>query len=386
MRRLAAILAAFVVLGLVGSSDAQGQDSIADARSQRDDIRDQKAEAARELDAAKAADAEVAAALQAITDSVNAQQQELDDARRRLDVARTVSEQAQAEVVAADDQRAGIEAQLGSLAVSGFLNSSQDGEQNIFFGAEDPTQAIRQQTMLQLANTDTADLLEQLRVVIEDREISRSIAQAAVDEATLLEAEMMTLLADLEAQREVQATLKAELEARVQEWQQTLDTFASEEEELTQFIREEEAKLLPPPPPPSPAATGPSAAGFQWPINARVTSEFGYRIHPIYGTRRLHAGIDLGASTGTPIAASKGGTVISAGPRGGYGNTVVISHGGGISTLYAHQSQIAVSAGQSVGRGEVIGYVGSTGNSTGPHLHFEVRVNGVATDPRPYLP
>ena len=114
-----------------------------------------------------------------------------------------------------------------------------------------------------------------------------------------------------------------------------------------------------------------------WPIAPRVSQEFGVNGHP---------GIDLVASIGTPIAASKGGVVISAGwNNGGYGNLVLIDHGGGIVTAYAHQSQILVSAGQFVSQGQIIGLVGSTGNSTGPHLHFEVRVNGQAVDPLGYL-
>jgi murein DD-endopeptidase MepM/ murein hydrolase activator NlpD len=122
-----------------------------------------------------------------------------------------------------------------------------------------------------------------------------------------------------------------------------------------------------------------------WPINGRVSSPFGYRIHPILGVRKLHTGIDINGSTGTPISASADGTVILSQTYGGYGRAVVIDHGGGMSTLYAHQSSIAVSVGEVVTRGEVIGYVGCTGSCTGPHLHFEVRLNGVPVDPMQYL-
>ncbi|QBI21899.1 hypothetical protein ER308_03910 [Egibacter rhizosphaerae] len=121
------------------------------------------------------------------------------------------------------------------------------------------------------------------------------------------------------------------------------------------------------------------------PVGGPVTSSFGYRTHPVLGTQRLHAGIDFGAPTGTPIRAADGGRVVQAGGRGGYGITVVIDHGGGLSTLYAHQSSLNVSAGESVSRGDVIGYVGSTGVSTGPHLHFEVREGGSPVNPAPYL-
>jgi murein DD-endopeptidase MepM/ murein hydrolase activator NlpD len=118
---------------------------------------------------------------------------------------------------------------------------------------------------------------------------------------------------------------------------------------------------------------------LSWPVSAPITSPFGWR----WG--RMHEGIDLGAAYGTPIAAAGSGTVIYAGWLGGYGNLTVIDHGGGLATAYGHQSRIAVSVGQQVAGGEIIGYVGSTGHSTGPHLHFEVRVNGQAVDPLGYL-
>jgi murein DD-endopeptidase MepM/ murein hydrolase activator NlpD len=121
------------------------------------------------------------------------------------------------------------------------------------------------------------------------------------------------------------------------------------------------------------------------PVNGAVTSGFGYRMHPIFHVRKLHTGVDLHAGMGTPIHAAAAGTVIFAGWRGGYGKCVIISHGGGLATLYGHQSEILVAEGQKVKRGEVIGKVGSTGYSTGPHLHFEVRVNGSPVDPLGYL-
>lgn len=120
------------------------------------------------------------------------------------------------------------------------------------------------------------------------------------------------------------------------------------------------------------------------PVNGPVTSGFGYRIHPIFGYRRFHSGLDFGVGYGTPIHAADSGTVIYATGMGGYGNVIMINHGGGISTLYAHQSSFAVTSG-SVAKGQVIGYVGSTGWSTGPHLHFEVRVNGSPVDPMGYI-
>jgi murein DD-endopeptidase MepM/ murein hydrolase activator NlpD len=127
-----------------------------------------------------------------------------------------------------------------------------------------------------------------------------------------------------------------------------------------------------------PTAT-PSSAGLIWPVNGPVTSPFG----PRWGS--FHQGIDIGVPMGTPIAAAAAGTVIYCGWEAGYGNLVVIDHGGNLATAYGHQSSIAVSCGQHVEQGQTIGYVGCTGHCFGPHLHFEVRINGSPVDPLGYL-
>lgn len=116
-----------------------------------------------------------------------------------------------------------------------------------------------------------------------------------------------------------------------------------------------------------------------------MTSGYGYRTHPIHGTRRMHEGIDLATGYGKPVFAADDGVVVSAGNRGGYGQTIILNHGGGLSTLYAHQSRFAVRSGQRVTRGQVIGYEGATGAVNGVHLHFEVRVNGQPRNPMDYL-
>ena len=122
-----------------------------------------------------------------------------------------------------------------------------------------------------------------------------------------------------------------------------------------------------------------------WPCSGPITSPFGYRTHPIFGTTIFHAGIDIGVDYGTPIHAADSGVVVYSGWISGYGNAVIIDHGGGISTLYGHNQSLAVSEGQSVSKGSVIAYAGSTGNSTGPHCHFEVDVNGSPVNPWGYL-
>lgn len=124
---------------------------------------------------------------------------------------------------------------------------------------------------------------------------------------------------------------------------------------------------------------------MSWPCNGVITSPYGYRVHPIFGTTIYHSGMDIGVDYGTPIHAADSGTVIYSGWISGYGNAVIIDHGGGVQTLYGHNQSLNVSEGESVAKGSVIAYAGSTGNSTGPHCHFEVRVNGEPADPMAYL-
>ena len=140
------------------------------------------------------------------------------------------------------------------------------------------------------------------------------------------------------------------------------------------------------PPPPLPAVPGlpvaaarpaPTPSGLIWPIHGSVAQEFGHNGHP---------GIDIDAPYGTPVHAAGNGVVIWAGWQGGYGNFVLIDHGNGLITAYGHQSRIAVTRGQTVTQGDLIGYEGSTGYSTGPHVHFEVRINNVPHNPRLYIP
>ena len=165
---------------------------------------------------------------------------------------------------------------------------------------------------------------------------------------------------------------KAKLDAEYEELQRN-------SQEITAMIQrmEEEGRL---------AAQAHGSGQFMWPVNGEITSPFGWRVHPIWGTQIFHAGLDIGADYGEPVHAADSGTVVYAGWMGGYGNAVMVDHGGGLVTLYGHNSSITVSEGQQVGKGETIALAGSTGNSTGPHCHFEVRVHGEVTSPLQYLP
>ena len=206
---------------------------------------------------------------------------------------------------------------------------------------------VLEQKKVELADAETA--LEQKR-----EESDQILTEMAKDKEKLKEAA-------LAAEKEV-----ADLDAQI----------AQKEKELTEAKKKE-------------GPGTPTEAGFIFPVSLSgyqcVTSPYGYRTHPITGNYTLHNGIDLAAVTGTPIYAAKTGTVSIASNGYGWGNYVVINHGDGYSTLYGHMTNYIVAAGQTVTQGQVIGYVGSTGNSTGPHLHFTVYYNGASINPVGYI-
>ena len=227
-----------------------------------------------------------------------------------------------------------------------------------------------------------AQVAEQVEVhkeTVEELEGDRRTYVAMVEQLRLESAQ-------LEAELARRARVAARRAARQEAARQEAARQEAARREAQQATRDRAPAAQPEPEPAAPAAPPTSSSsGFLWPADGVKTSDFGWRTHPIFGTGRLHAGIDIGAAYGSPISAAASGTVVSAGAMSGYGNVVVLDHGGGIATLYAHQSSVAVGAGQAVERGQTIGYVGSTGYSTGPHLHFEVRVNGTPVDPMGYL-
>ena len=194
-----------------------------------------------------------------------------------------------------------------------------------------------------------------------------------VSPARALRAELLAGRAQLAGARAGQRASLAGLGARERQDVGEMEALQQVSAQLSAQIRAAQSQDQTPQP------TAHAGSGLVWPVNGPVTSPFGWR----WG--RMHEGIDIGASSGTPIHAAAAGRVIIAGWVSGYGNLTVIDHGGGLATAYGHQSGFAVGVGAEVAQGEVIGYVGCTGHCFGPHLHFEVRVNGQPVDPLGYL-
>ena len=252
-------------------------------------------------------------------------------------------------------------------------------------------------------------LEEEYMAAREDVESIKKSYEEARHEQELLQKELDTKQAELDAQVEAAYTMIADIETLSDDAQAEYDAIAEEEakaeETLQEAIRkraEEEAKRN------QNNNTGGNTGGnsggntgggssgggsaislydLQWPVPSctLITSRFGYRVAPTTGASTYHGGLDIGAGMGASIVAAGAGDVIYAGANGGYGNCVMIDHGNGIVTVYAHMSSIGVSYGQYVTAGQYVGAVGSTGVSTGPHCHFEIRINGAQTDPAAYF-
>ncbi|MGH3441255.1 MAG: murein hydrolase activator EnvC family protein [Nitriliruptorales bacterium] len=195
-------------------------------------------------------------------------------------------------------------------------------------------------------------------------------SRAAAKQVAALTAEARTLTEQVASQRTRRRSLVAQLQASAAAHEAEITELEAESKRLAEELRRSRWR-----------AGAPGAGELAWPTNGAPGSGYGWRTHPIFGSRRFHSGVDISGPTGQSIVSAADGLVISSGWRGGYGLAVVIDHGGGLATLYAHQSQLLVSQGQEVGKGQLIGRIGSTGYSTGPHLHFEVRVNGEPKNP-----
>jgi murein DD-endopeptidase MepM/ murein hydrolase activator NlpD len=236
--------------------------------------------------------------------------------------------------------------------------------------------AVRERKAAEAKVSAAQSSLEATQLALQNQQQAQQRAQNQLE--TLAD-ERRNLVAAADAQRRHIASEVAEIE----------DLSATEEANLEALIRQRQAELE------AQRLAARRAAGIlgeetapgvlSWPVSGTITSPFGYRRSPFGSGMEFHQGLDIAAPMGTTVQAAAGGTVISAGWYGGYGNYVLIDHGGGMATGYGHLSQIFVSAGQQIQKGQAIGAVGSTGMSTGPHLHFEVRLHGKPTDPAAYL-
>jgi murein DD-endopeptidase MepM/ murein hydrolase activator NlpD len=385
----AAALAAVVAIGVVPTGSAAG----APGGDRKQELQAQIGEASQQEFAAIAALQEIQDRKTAIDARVADLDAQVSAAQAKLAPLEAEAQRLTASYTELQAQVARTQAELDTARVefeksaASLYRSARRGETYDVVLASRPDTMVKQGKYLDQVSVKRRQLVErvtELRAELEQQRRSLEAEKATADQAA----------ADAQAIRDQVASLRAEVEparadAAIQESaeQSAIDGIQAQkadfEEELASLQAASDgiaARLRAMGS--TPGSAGPCGAR---PVPGGIVSPFGPRYHPILHYTRMHTGADMSAGSGTPIHACRAGTVVISGSQGGYGNAVVIDHGGNMFTLYAHQSRIAVEEGQHVEAGDVIGYVGSTGMSTGPHLHFEVRLSGNPVDPASYL-
>lgn len=371
-----------------------------DLERRRDETRRKQEQIRRDLDLAQASETELEKHLEEIAADLVERQAEAGDAQSDADQAAASVVKISADITALKAElvhRKEIFNRRAVLAYMGGQGRPLDdlalaGE--LLSGPSDLTDAARRSEIVKGVSQQDNDAYERLTETQHQLAQEELALTAARDRAKQRSADAQSAVAAVARLKKDQEAAKAVLDQRIAGLTAEADALAAEQTKLEELIRQRQAALeaarraraaagqaasnglnrLPR------TGAGVSPSGFIWPVNGVLTSGYG----PRWG--RMHTGIDIGAPSGTPIRAAKAGEVIFTGWLGGYGNTVLLDHGDGIATLYGHQSRIGCAEGQILNQGDILGFVGTTGHSTGNHLHFEVRVDTKPRNPRPYLP
>ena len=370
---IAAILSLALVFSFVGSG-------IAYAETQED--------VKNEISEIENAQDEVSKELAQVEDDIKDLNEKIDDISS--DIKKTSSEISETEdeiaqkQVEMQERETNLNARLRAMYKNGSV-----GFMDILLGSNSIADFIANMELVQKIYENDVNVLETLNEEHEELEVIKTKLKAQKHELAEQQEELDVEKENLDEKKkeleekedQFEADAKA-LEAKLQEMIAAAQASSSKKESASKGNSENSDSN-------SGSDSTPSygSGEFTWPCPSShyITSYYGYRMHPVLGVWKYHSGMDIAASTGADIVAAQSGTVIMAQVYGGYGNCVVIDHGGGITTLYGHASQILVSVGQEVSKGEKIAVVGSTGISSGPHLHFEVRKDGAVTEPLDYL-
>lgn len=332
------------------------------------------------------------AELAGIDRELSGAQGELDALANQLEGAIAAQLQAQQAVEAAEADLKEATAVLHEQAVQAFIRfGAKKSVNDLLAEIQDVNDAPRVAAWVDAVAARQAEVVREHRRLQRGTTELRAVAEAARIDVGRRRDEAATRKAEIERARGERALAQAAVAQELANEQRLLDSLKATRSkaaaELAELERASAAVKALLQRRQAGQAVIPVRPGFlQAPLlRPALTSSYGWRVHPIFGDSRLHAGVDFAAEVGTAVFAAGDGTVLYAGWQSGYGNTVIVDHGGSIATLYAHNSALAVAEGTKVKRGQRIASAGSTGNSTGPHVHFEVRVNGSTVDPLGYL-
>jgi murein DD-endopeptidase MepM/ murein hydrolase activator NlpD len=387
------IILAAVALALVGAvadspraaTAAELQRKLENARAKIDAAKKQKATLSEQISDLDGRLASIQTKLDGLGDQIAAVEEKLTVTREKLDVLRDELRLKKLELEAAQAELELEQSNFAERAVLSYKSDDLDYVDVLLASSsfEDLISRVNMIHDLLGGNNELVGGLEAARDEVDaEKEAIARREGAVADAARVLQQKNDELAALRSAQAASQAAALAVRQEKAGALKGVNQNLAELERQENQILAESRALtgVIS-----GSGSTGSGSGSLSWPVSGSVTSPFGWRVHPILGYKKFHTGIDIGVGYGTPIHASAAGTVTYSTWMGGYGNVIIVDHGDGLSTLYAHQSSLAVGSGARVARGQTVGYVGSTGFSTGAHLHFEVRVNGNPVDPMGYL-
>lgn len=358
---------------------AEATDSIEDLQQQQETIDQQRSGVQQEQERLQTQEKSAQEQLGGLQTRIQATATQISENEKKLQTANDRLKELQKQLAVAE---ANYQTKQFSMVARLRYLQRQKGNQGwaVLLQSENLNEFLDRRYQLRLMYEADRKILADLRQAADDLEKQRRGVESQKNQIALITQELQTQKADYQAQAETQQELIKRLQADRRALEAAEEQLVKDSENLAALIQQRLAEQA------RQNKTAPYSTGAMgYPSSGSITSGFGYRVHPVLGYSRFHAGLDFGADYGSPIWAAKGGVVLFAGWYGGYGQTVVVDHGGGITTLYGHASELYVSQGQTVQRGQIIATIGSTGLSTGPHLHFEVRTNGEPIDPLNYL-
>jgi len=354
--------------------------SVSDLKKKQDDVGSKTADVKKRLSNTRWEMSETLAEVVELDAELEVVTEEIEFITEQLEKVVALLGQTENELVVAEQER---EDQFEALKsrVRYMHENGASGYLQILFKASSISDLLNRIDYINQIISYDKNIFEKLRDTEDFIAGKKEIKEKQIREIEVMQTQQMSKKANLEETRAKKTELVTLLTQEEKRYQKQIDDLEAENKRFEQLIKdaEAEAKRL------ASMKTVYTGGAVSWPVpsSQKLSSPFGNRINPINKKPEHHKGIDIGASYGANIIAAEGGTVISSEWSGGYGNTVIIFHGNGLSTLYAHCSSVLVAKGAAVTKGQVIAKIGSTGYSTGPHLHFEVRLNGVAQNPIP---
>lgn len=343
-----------------------------DVRQRMERMQTRKEQARRKAESASAELSEVMGSLNELQAQANNLQKKSDALQGKINDNQAKLEKKQQEM---QERMLIYRKRLRDIYINGQINYL-----DVLLGAKDFSDFSSRMYLLQKIISRDLELLEKLKQDAAEINSRKEQLAAEMKEIKATQTELEAKKAKVNKLREQRAYMLYKAQEEEQSSQEEYERLLAISENIASMLRNMENSG-------GGAPAGQGGTGqFMWPCNGPITSYYGWRTHPIFGTTKYHSGMDIAVDSGTPIHAADSGTVVYSGWLGGYGNCVMIDHGGGLVTLYAHNSALNVGEGQYVSKGAVVAYAGSTGYSTGPHCHFEVRLHGELTEPLNYLP